>query len=1095
MKGLYRLLACVAPALCVVGRGLAAQGVTTGSLAGIVTADGVPAPTTTVVATHVESGTRYIAETRGDGHYVIRGMRVGGPYTVTVRKIGLAQQARDSIYVTLGQSDQVDFELRPAAVQLSRIIVTGTTPGALSGDRTGAATTVSREALETMPTISGRLDGIIRLTPQSSGGYSFAGQDSRFNNITVDGSYFNNSFGLGSVPGDRTGVAPISLDAIEQVQVNVAPFDVRQGNFVGANVNTVTRSGTNRFRGSIRYQGRDQSMVGTKAGGSHFDPGTSKYQNFGGWLAGPILQNKLFYFVDYETDGLNSPATTFTANTGAQTVAGTVTRVKASDLDQLASFLQSKFNYTAGAYQGYNGETPAKRMLGKLDYNLNERNKVSLRYTRLDSKTDVLLSNSSSLGFGSRRSNTTALNFENSNYQILENIRSIVGELNSSIGSSVSNTLTAGFTHQDESRGSRGGSITGPWFPFVDILSGNSVYTSFGMEPFTPNNELRYDTWQALDNLSVVRDNHTFTFGTSLEKYHSENVFYPGAQSVYVYSSLADFYTDANDYFAHPNRTTSPVTLRRFQVRYMNIPGMIKPIQPLDVIYTGAYAQDDWTPIRDLKLSFGLRADVAKFGNTAYDNPTADALTFRDENGNAVHYNSGKLPDATPLLSPRLGFNWDVRGDRTTQVRGGTGVFTGKPAYVWISNQIGNTGILTGFDQFDNTTARPFNPSPDAYKPTTVTGASAASYELDVTDTHFKFPQLWRTDAAIDKNLPWGLTGTAEMIYDRDVNGIYYINANLPAAQSAFVGPDSRPRWTSNRINPSVTTAIVLKNENSGYAYTASASLERAFAGGLFAKAAYSKGIAKNSIDAGSIASGSWTANPISGNPNLAGASYSGNALGDRVFLALTLRKNPFKVGASTFSLFSEYRTAGNASYTYSGDMNGDGAIGNDLIYIPKDKSEMNFQQYTVGTGAAAVTFTPAQQADAWDNFIQQDDYLRGHRGQYAERGGVFMPMVFRSDFSFSQALSRDIAGRQNGFELRIDILNVGNLLDHNWGIGQTFVTTSPLVISGSAVDANGRAIYQLRSINNKLIDHTYQPTVGLSDVYRFQLSLRYNFQ
>ncbi len=1095
MKGLYRLLVCVAPALCLAGHGVAAQGVTTGSLAGIVTADGVPAPKTVVVATHVESGTRYVAETRSDGEYVIRGMRVGGPYTVTVRKIGLAQQARDSIYVTLGESDQVDFELQPAAVQLSRIVVTGTTPGALSSDRTGAATTVPREALAAMPTISGRLDGVIRLTPQSSGGYSFAGQDSRFNNITVDGSYFNNSFGLGSVPGDRTGVAPISLDAIEQVQVNVAPFDVRQGNFVGANVNTVTRSGTNRFRGSIRYQGRDQSMVGTKAGGSHFDPGTSKYQNFGGWIAGPILQNKLFYFVDYETDGLNSPATTFTANTGSQTVAGTVTRVKASDLDQLASFLQTKFNYTAGPYQGYNGETPAKRMLGKLDYNLNERNKVSVRYTRLDSKTDVLLSNSSSLGFGSRRSNTSALNFGNSNYQILENIRSIVGELNSSIGSSVSNTFTAGYTHQDESRGSRGGSVTGPWFPFVDILSGSSVYTSFGMEPFTPNNELRYDTWQALDNLTLVRDRHTFTFGASAEKYHSENVFYPGAQSVYVYSSLADFYTDANDYLANPNRTTSPVTLRRFQVRYMNVPGLIKPIQPLDVIYTGAYAQDDWTPIRDLKLSFGLRADVPRFGNTAYDNPTADALTFRDENGSAVHYNSGKLPDATPLLSPRFGFNWDVRGDRTMQVRGGSGVFTGKPAYVWISNQIGNTGILTGFDQLDNTTTRPFNPNPDAYKPTSVTGASAASYELDVTDKHFKFPQLWRTDLAVDKNLPWGITGTAEMIYDRDVNGIYYINANLPAPQSAFVGPDSRPRWTSNRINPGVTTAIVLKNENTGYAYTASASLERAFAGGLFAKAAYSKGIAKNSIDAGSIASGSWTANQISGNPNNAGASYSGNALGDRVFLAMTLRKNPFKVGASTFSLFSEYRTAGNSSYTYSGDMNGDGAIGNDLIYIPKDKSEMNFQQYTSGSGASAVTFTSSQQADAWDKFIEQDDYLRSHRGQYAERGAVFMPMVFRSDFSFSQELSRDIAGRQNGLELRIDILNVGNLLNHNWGIGQTFVTTSPLIISGSAADANGRPIYQLRSSNGKLIDHTYQPTVGLSDVYRFQLSLRYNFQ
>src|SRR5262249_13969044 len=239
--------------------------------------------------------------------------------------------------------------------------------GERASERPGAATSVSREAINALPTISGRLDGIIRLTPQSTGGYSFAGQDSRYNNITVDGSYFNNSFGLGSAPGDRTGVAPISLDAIEQVQVNVAPFDVRQGNFVGANVNTVTRSGTNHLRGSIRLQGRDQSMVGTKAGDNTFNPGTNKYHNIGGWIAGPILQNKLFYFVDYEGDGLNSPATTFRANTGSEPVVGNVTRVKAADLDQLSSFLQTKFNYAAGPYQGYNGETPATRLLGKLD--------------------------------------------------------------------------------------------------------------------------------------------------------------------------------------------------------------------------------------------------------------------------------------------------------------------------------------------------------------------------------------------------------------------------------------------------------------------------------------------------------------------------------------------------------------------------------------------------------------------------------------------------------------------------------------------------------------------------------------------------------
>jgi len=1099
MKGLIRplhSLCRLGPMVLVGASALSAQGVTTGSVTGVVTTAGAAASAVAEwnSGRHVASGTRYAAQARGDGHYSIPGMRVGGPYTVTVRRIGLEPKSRDSVFVTLGEAATVDFDLRPAAAQLEGVVVTSTSSSIMSPDRTGAATTVAREAINDMPNFSGRLESITRLTPQSSGS-SFAGQDSRFNNITIDGSYFNNSFGLGSAPGDRTGVAPISLDAVEQVQVNVAPFDVREGNFVGANVNTVTRSGTNQLRGSLRLQGRNQSMIGTKAGNSTFSPGTSKYQNFGGWISGPIVQNKLFYFVDFETDGIEQPATTFTANTGGQTVGGTVTRVLASDLDSLSNFLKSKFNYNPGVYQGYSGETPAKRFLGKLDLNLNEHNKVSLRYTQLNSNTDVLASNSGSLGFGSRRSSTLSLNFANSNYEIIENIKSIVGELNSSIGTNMSNNFTAGFTHQDESRGAPGGNLAGPWFPFVDILNGGSVYTSFGMEPFTPDNELRYDTWQAQDNLTMYRNKHTFTFGVSGEKYHSENGFFPGAQSVYTYNSLADFYADANDFIAHPNRTASPVTLRRFQVRYMNIPGLSKPAQPLDVIYLGAYAQDDWTPTKNVRLSLGVRADVPRFGNTAFDNPAADALTFRDENGNPVHYNSGKLPDATPLFSPRVGFNWDVTGDRSTQIRGGTGIFTGKPAYVWISNQIGNTGILTGFDQFDNTTTRPFNPSPDAYKPTNVTGAPAASYELDVTDAHFKFPQLWRTDLAIDKRLPWGFVGTAEYIRDRDVNGIYYINANLPAAQAAFTGADNRPRWTSNRINAATTTAIVLKNENTGHAWVASTSLERAFSNGFFAKAAYSYGVARNSVDGGSIASGTWTDNKISGNPNLPGDGYSGNTAGHRLFLATTVRRNLLRVGTSTFSLFSQYQTGGNSSYVMSGDLNGDGSTSNDLIYIPRDKSEMNFQQFTSGTGAAAVTFTSAQQADAWEKFIQQDEYLRTHRGQYAERGGVFMPMVFRSDFAFAQELSRNIDGRHNGLEIRIDIINVGNLLNHHWGIGQTFLTTSPLVISGSPVDAGGKAIYRLRSINNQLIDHTYQPTVGLSDVYRFQLGLRYNFQ
>ncbi|MEZ5415881.1 MAG: carboxypeptidase regulatory-like domain-containing protein [Vicinamibacterales bacterium] len=729
-----------------------AQGVTTGSLTGVVTDQGgQPVASASVIAIHVPSGSTYEASTRADGRFMILGMRVGGPYSVTVAYQGTGNAfepfTQDDVTVNLGIATDMPVTVRSIAVT-ETVTVTASTSEVFSSTRTGAATTVVLDQIANLPNLTNRLDNFTRLTPQASGS-TFVGQDNRLNNITVDGSYFNNSFGLGGQPGDRTGVAPISPYAVEQIQVNVAPFDVRQGNFVGAGVNTVTRSGTNQFHGSLYRQFRNESMVGEEAKGIAFNPGTFEFANTGGWLSGPVLRNKLFFFGNMDKETLKQPGTTFTANPGGAPAVGNMTRVLASDLDTLAAFLTNSLSYNPGEYQGYPFKTPGDRYLAKLDYNLNSANKITARYVQLDSVTDVLASNSSSLGFGNRRTNTQALNFSGSNYTILENIKSAVGEWNATIGGSMANSLIVGFTSQDESRGS-----LDTLFPFVDILNNSTTYTSFGSEPFTPNNELRYKTFQVQNNFMKFIDRHTVTVGATFERYRSENVFFPGSQSAYVYNSLEDFYTDVNGFLANPNRTTSPVTLRRFQVRWSNIPGQDKPLQPLEVTYGGAYIQDEWRPNNNLTLSAGLRFDVPKFGDTGYTNAVADALQFRDENGQAVQYSTGKLPDPKILWSPRAGFNWALDENRRTQVRGGTGIFTGRPAYVWISNQIGNTGVLTGFEQFDNTTARPFNPDPNYYKPSQVTGAPASSFELALTDPDFKFPQLWRTNFAVDQKLP-----------------------------------------------------------------------------------------------------------------------------------------------------------------------------------------------------------------------------------------------------------------------------------------------------------------------------------------------------
>jgi len=1097
--------------------------VTTASITGIVKdAQGAVVPGATIVARHEPSGTSYEAISQADGRFFIPGMRVGGPYKVTASLAGFTDDSRNNISLALGVASDIEFALKPAAVA-ETVEVVATPDPVFSSSRTGAATAISREDFATLPTISGRISDLTRLTPQSSGN-AFAGQDNRLNNITIDGSVFNNAYGLGEgQPGGRTTVAPISLESIEQVQVSIAPFDVRQGNFVGAAVNTVTRSGTNQLTASVYDRFRNQNYVGTNAAGLTVNPGTFTFRNTGVWAGGPIVPNRLFIFGTYENEKASAPLSTFVANTGGQPVGGNITRVLGSDLDTLSAFLKSKFSYDTGGYQNLPGDTPVKRYLFKTDYNLSSSNKLSFRYNQLDSSAAKVLSSSSSAGLGRGTFTTSYLNFAASNYPQLENIKSGVGELNSVLGSRMANNIIAGYTTNDESRGD-----IGKLFPFVDILAPDgTAYTSFGSEPFTPNNELRYHTYQAQDSLTRFSAKHAWTFGGAFQRYESDNSFFNCCkQTLYVYNSMADFYADANDALANPNRTTSPVTLRRFQMRWMNIPGLDKPLQVLKVVNGGGWAQDEWRPATNVTVTGGVRFDVSDFRNGGFQNPNADALTFIDDKGKPVQYASGKMPSAKVLWSPRVGLNWDVNSDQKTQVRGGTGVFTGQPLYVWISNQLGNTGVLQGSLTEDNTTTRPFYADPAHYRPANVTGAPAASYEFDVTDKNFKFPQVWRTNVAVDRKLPAGMVGTVEYVYNRDVNGIYYINANQPVAQSAFVGPDARPRWVGaacgtgtvgpcvTRINNApgnqVTSTIVMKNESIGHSYNISTSLSKNFTHGLTMKGAYSYGDSKNTIDPGSTAFSSWASNPTPADPNNPGLGRAQAAQGHRVFLQTSYSRSYFGFGATTISAFWDAHPsingAGfstNAAYVFAGDMNGDGASGNDLIYIPRSTSEMNFVAFTAG----GITFTPEQQAAAFEQFIEQDKYLSKHRGQYAERGGVWYPMVKRMDLSIIQDVFHNIAGKRNAGQFRIDFLNFGNLLNHNWGVSQRSV--APLtgagngiqILTNAAPDAQGRVSYRMAVVNNQLVTKSFQTNSNLfgsdprgSDVYQFMLSFRYSF-
>ncbi len=1110
---LFVLLALVAAGLIWPSGQAYAQGVTTSGMTGVVhDSQGAIVPGVTVTAVHEPSGTTYTAVTQAEGRFAIQAMRIGGPYKVNAELSGFRTETQGGISLTLGVTQDLNFTLSLATVTES-VEVVGKIDPVFSSTRTGAATSVSRDELATLPTLSGRISDVTRLTPQASGS-NFAGADNRMNNITIDGSSFNNSFGLGGQPGDRTGVAPISLEAIEQIQVNVAPYDVRQGSFTGAGVNGVTRSGANKLTGSIYHRLRNQDWVGTEALGQVVNPGTFTFRNTGGWASGPVVKNKLFAFGNYENQLNKSPLTTFRANNGGEAVGGQVTRVLASDMSQLSSFLSSKLKYETGPFNDIPKETPAKRFLVRGDYNINNSNKVSFRYNYLDSFTDVNMSGSTSALSGRSTNSTSFLTFQNSNYQVKENIRSGVGEWNSTIGSTMSNTAQVGYTFQDESRGYKS-----TLFPFVDIFSGGTSYTSFGFEPFTVDNALSYKTLQFQDNLTkYVGTKHAVTVGFYSEKYHSDNSFFGCCpQGAWAYNSLDDFYADANDFLANPNRTVSPVSAKQFQVRWSNIPGQDKPLQPLDVWYSAGYVQDEWRPRKNVTVTGGIRFDVSSFKNTAYKNPSADTLTFRNESGAPVKYSTGNMPASKMLWSPRVGVNWDVFGDQTTQVRGGTGLFSGRPAYVWISNQIGNTGVLIG-ESIVNTpgTAYPFTTSPSKYYGA-ATGAGASSYALNITDPAFKFPQVIRSNVALDRKLPFGIISTSEYMYTKDVNGIYYFNANLPAAQSSFAGVDARPRWfgtpcaslgqaggcvtrLNNDSGNQVTANYVLKNGSDGHSWNVAETLSKTTSFGLSMRGAYSYGISKTISDPESTAATSFARNTQSADPNNPGTAISMWSPGHRAFALVSYTHEYIKHAATSVSGFWEARqstvnSSSRLSYVFAGDMNGDGVSANDLIYIPRNTGEMNFAEFA----SAGRTFTSAEQATAFDAYINQDAYLSKHRGEYAARDGAVMPIFQSMDLSITQDLFSRLGSRRHALQVRLDIQNFGNMLNHNWGVSQRPVaslnTNQQLqILTTPTVDAQGRATYRLATVNNALITKTFQSSATTGDVYQWMLSLRYTF-
>ena len=1065
--------------------------VTTSTISGLVqSANSEGLIGATVVATHVPSGTRYGTATNAAGRYTLPGVRVGGPFTVTVTYTGYETQSREGIFTNLGVAANIDFTLQETGVAMDELVISATRNDLFSSQRTGAASTFDSKRVTSIPTIGSRsINSITKYNPNGNG-RNFGGQDSRLNNFTIDGSVFNNGFGLGSEAqaGGRTNSTAISLDAIEEVQVNVAPYDVRQTGFVGAGINAVTRSGTNEFSGSAYTQLRNANMYGNKARSTSV--ATSPFQEnvYGARLGGPIVKNKVFFFVNAEFVRSSAPATPWVAS-GSSNV-GQATRVLKSDLDSVSNVLARKYGWVTGPYENYNNEVASNKFLARLDFNLSDRQKLMLRYTHHNSTADINISNSSSLGFGNRTTSVNAMSYQNSGYIIGDNTRSIVAELNSTFGTKLSNSLSVGFDFQDEDR-----QYKGEFFPTIDILKDGATYIGAGFDPFTPDNLLSYSTFHITENLSYYAGKHTITGGVNYEHFTSDNNFFPGSNGVYVFNSLDDFFKATNG---------DSVSLRRFQYRYSALEGGAQPLQVLKVNKFDAYVQDEFKASKNFTVTAGIRASFIDLGGTeVLQNTVLADSTFRDLDGNALKINTSEVPKAQFLFEPRVGFNWDVTGNKKTQIRGGAGIFTGRPPFVWISNQVGNNGVLTGFIEANNTNTKLYPLVKDAnprFTPETPTLPS--TFEIAVTSEDYRYPQVLKANLAIDQKLPGGLVATAEVLFNKNINAIYYYNANLEAATATFAGPDNRPRFpgsivpsaqinNATRVVNNVSSAVVMTTTNEGSYFGATAKLEYPENKGLYGMVAYTYSKTQDLMDAGSIASGSWTgARSVRGNNDL-DLAYGTNDIPHRVIGLFSYRAEwgEKRGGGVQFTLGYEGRKDGRFTYTYNGDMNGDNIAGNDLLFVPNAASDLVFEDQTVNN----VTYTAAQQAQFFEEYIRNDEYLSSIRGQYSERNGGILPWLHRFDLAISRDFWINVGGKRNTIQVRCDIFNFGNMLNTDWGVGRRFVATTPLQARG--VDANGVPKYRVASqLLAPSTRRTYDWGASISDVWNLQLGVRYTF-
>ena len=1069
--------------------------VTTSSLSGqIIDNNGETVIGAAIIATHTPSGTVYGAVTNVDGRYVLQGMRTGGPYVVEVSCLGYQAVRFTDIHLALGESYVLDGKLNEDIEALMEAVVVASPSSRFAATKTGASVNVRNEEMMSLPNSDRSISALTKLSPYASG-MSFAGSDSRSTNFTLDGANLNNNFGLSAkLPAGGT---PISLDAIEEVQLVVAPYDVRQSNFVGGGINAITKSGTNQFKGTAYTYYHDEGLRGNKIYGENLsDRKFEQNKIYGFTLGGPIIKNKLFFFVNFEVQKQPEQAILFQ----------TTNADKIKTLDEIADRLKNVYHYEPGSYTDYPGGTDNSKVLVRLDWNISQAHKLSLRYNNTQNQYWYAPNgNSCDDNFRNNnynRSSAVSQPFSNNMYSQMSNVWSAAAELNSRFSSKVSNRLLATYTAINDQRGSNSS-----LFPHIDIMTdgdlseGNYIpYTSFGYELFTYNNGVLNNVLNIQDNVTVYLGSHTVTAGLSFENQNARNSYMRNGTGYYRFASAEDFL-----------KGNLPIS---FAFTYGNN-GVSNPAGVIEYNQYGAYVQDEWNISPRFKLSYGLRADMLAFDNSAL--MTNNAIKAIDYNGK--HIDTGVWPTTRVQVSPRVGFNWDVNGDKSVIVRGGTGVFQGRLPLVFFTNMPQNAGMIQTSVKYSHkldkgvlvedpnvtailtklnggkTTGGQLATSIEDYisilglntEVTPEDGQIGANADINAVDPNFHMPQIWKSSVAVDYSLPvsFPLTMTGEVMFNKTIWGTRLVNWNIneSALTEKFSGPDQRIRYTGN-YKYGNNNAYVLTNTNKGYGYIFNYTVKAQPVRDLDLTASYTYTESKEiSGMPGSAASSAYTGLASVDGPNFLTLQRSQYVVPSKLSLNASYH---LRSQGLHFNLFYSGSSAYGSSFTYSNDMNGDG-IAYDLMYIPATKDEL--------------AFTTEADREAFWKFLENNKYLSSHKGKYAEANAARAPWVHVFDLSITKDFKFNVGNTKHNIQVNASIDNVGNMLNSKWGVrklsayskGSTESYISPLKYEGT--NDSGKPVFSMNKADGEYPVATYTKHINQPyECWQVLLGIKYFF-